>query len=117
MGGSKIPKLFIILFFGSIDNSQNVLLFHLLGNYANDLLYYNNKCYWIKGKRIKNSNTHGTGCTLSSAIACNLALNKDIKTAVINAKHYVSDCLSSHLNLGHGSGPIDHTCHIKGFVK
>ncbi|MCF0227733.1 MAG: bifunctional hydroxymethylpyrimidine kinase/phosphomethylpyrimidine kinase [Malacoplasma sp.] len=82
-------------------------------NDANDLLYYNNKCYWIKGKRIKNSNTHGTGCTLSSAIACNLALNKDIKTAVINAKHYISDCLSSHLNLGHGSGPIDHTCHIK----
>ena len=72
----------------------------------------------IKGKRIANPNTHGTGCTLSSAIASNLAKGYDLDTAVERAKAYISGCLSAMLDLGHGSGPMDHTFNLKGdFVR
>ena len=73
---------------------------------------------WFKGKRIANPNTHGTGCTLSSAIASNLAKGYDLDTAVERAKAYISGCLSAMLDLGHGSGPMDHTFNLKGdFVR
>ena len=63
-------------------------------------------------------NTHGTGCTLSSAIASNLAKGYDLDTAVERAKAYISGCLSAMLDLGHGSGPMDHTFNLKGdFVR
>ena len=75
---------------------------------ANDLLYANDKCYWFNGKRIDNPNTHGTGCTLSSAIACNLALGYSLEESVSNAKGYITKCLSAALDLGHGSGPLNH---------
>lgn len=77
-------------------------------NDSNDLLYYNNELIWFKGNRIDNPNTHGTGCTLSSAIASNLAMGISIPDAVRNAKAYISKCLSSMLDLGKGSGPLDH---------
>ncbi len=77
-------------------------------NDANDLLYINGKPMWIVGKKIDNPNTHGTGCTLSSAIASNLAKGKDIYTSVKLAKDYVSSALSAMLDLGAGSGPLDH---------
>ncbi|MEE0243382.1 MAG: bifunctional hydroxymethylpyrimidine kinase/phosphomethylpyrimidine kinase, partial [Faecalibacterium prausnitzii] len=65
-----------------------------------------------------NPNTHGTGCTLSSAIASNLAKGYDLDTAVERAKAYISGCLSAMLDLGHGSGPMDHTFNLKGdFVR
>ncbi len=82
-------------------------------NDANDLLYKDGKSKWFIGKRIDNPNTHGTGCTLSSAIASNLALGKSLEQSVENAKKYISDCLSSNLNLGKGSGPLNHLCHIE----
>ncbi len=82
-------------------------------NDANDLLYYDNKLVWINGKRIANPNTHGTGCTLSSTIASNLAKEYDMETAIRRSKAYLSDCLSAMLDLGKGSGPMDHGCHIK----
>ena len=63
---------------------------------------------WFPGVKIDNPNTHGTGCTLSAAIACNLAAGADIKTAVKKAKNYVSGALAANLDLGHGSGPLDH---------
>ena len=77
-------------------------------NDANDLLYLDGKLCWFEGKRIDNPNTHGTGCTLSSAIAANLAKGFDLPQSVRLAKDYVSGALSAMLDLGHGSGPINH---------
>ena len=78
-------------------------------NDANDLLYENGKGQWFEGTRINNKNTHGTGCTLSSAIASNLAKGYELKEAIKLAKEYISGALSAMLDLGHGNGPINHT--------
>ena len=75
---------------------------------ADDLLWRNGAGKWFHGRRISNPNTHGTGCTLSSAIASNLAKGCDLETAVERAKIYLSGALSSMLDLGAGSGPLDH---------
>ena len=77
-------------------------------NDANDLLYANGELIWFQGKRIDNPNTHGTGCTLSSAIASNLAKGFTLAESVQRAKKYISGALSSMLDLGKGSGPVDH---------
>ena len=77
-------------------------------NDANDLLCENGKITWFEGKRINNPNTHGTGCTLSSAIASNLAKGLTLADSVKKAKEYISDALSEGLNLGKGSGPLMH---------
>ena len=77
-------------------------------NDANDLLCENGEMTWFKGRRIDNPNTHGTGCTLSSAIASNLAKGNDIRISVTLAKEYISGALSAMLDLGKGSGPLDH---------
>ena len=76
---------------------------------ANDLLYTDGKTQWLKGERIDNPNTHGTGCTLSSAIASNLAKGYDLTDSVIRAKSYLTDALRADLNLGKGSGPLNHS--------
>ena len=77
-------------------------------NDANDLLYQGQKALWIEGRRIDNPNTHGTGCTLSSAIASYLALGYPLAEAVKKAKAYLSGALAAGLNLGKGSGPLHH---------
>ena len=77
-------------------------------NDADDLLYENGNVTWFSGKRINNPNTHGTGCTLSSAIASNLAKGYDLKQSVKLAKKYISGALSAMLDLGKGSGPMNH---------
>ena len=77
-------------------------------NDANDYLYRQGQGRWFPGRRIQNPNTHGTGCTLSSAIAANLAKGQDLETAVATAKEYLSGALAAMLDLGHGSGPLDH---------
>ncbi len=77
-------------------------------NDANDLLYENNEMTWFEGKRINNPNTHGTGCTLSSAIASNLAKGHDLKNSVKLAKEYISAALSAMLDIGNGTGPLNH---------
>ena len=77
-------------------------------NDANDLLYANGETVWFEGKRIDNPNTHGTGCTLSSAIAANLAKGFTLKESVLRSKNYISDALAAMLNLGKGSGPLQH---------
>ncbi len=82
-------------------------------NDANDLLYTDGSYRWFKGKRIDNPNTHGTGCTLSSAIASNLAKGLSMEVSVERAKEYISGALSAMLNLGQGSGPMDHGFAIK----
>ncbi len=87
-------------------------------NDANDLLCTNGEIKWFYGKRIDNPNTHGTGCTLSSAIASNLAKGFNIETSVQRAKHYISKALASQLNLGQGSGPMNHMFDLSGeFTK
>ncbi len=63
---------------------------------------------WLRGARIDTANTHGTGCTLSSAIACGLARGLSVQKAVVAAKNYVRGALAAGLNLGHGPGPLDH---------
>ena len=75
---------------------------------ANDLLYTKSGFQWFCGKRIDNSNTHGTGCTLSSAIAANLAKGYNLETSVEKAKDYISGALAYMLDLGEGSGPMNH---------
>ena len=77
-------------------------------NDANDLLYSNGKLVWFEGKRIDNPNTHGTGCTLSSAIASNLAKGFSLEESVRRAKDYISGALEAQLDLGKGSGPMMH---------
>ncbi|MFV0466441.1 MAG: bifunctional hydroxymethylpyrimidine kinase/phosphomethylpyrimidine kinase [Lachnospiraceae bacterium] len=77
-------------------------------NDANDILFADNRAKWFMGERIKNPNTHGTGCTLSSAIASNLAKGFDLNESVLSAKNYISDALSAQLDLGHGAGPMNH---------
>ena len=77
-------------------------------NDANDLLYANGELVWFEGKRIDNPNTHGTGCTLSSAIASNLAKGFSLAESVKRAKEYISGALAAMLDLGKGSGPMMH---------
>ena len=77
-------------------------------NDANDLLYANGAMMWFEGKRINNPNTHGTGCTLSSAIASNLAKGFTLTESVQRAKEYISGALAAMLDLGKGSGPMQH---------
>jgi hydroxymethylpyrimidine/phosphomethylpyrimidine kinase len=79
---------------------------------ANDCLCDGTGIHWFTGKRIDNPNTHGTGCTLSSAIASNLAKGMPLERAVGRAKDYISGALGAMLDLGHGSGPMNHAFDI-----
>lgn len=83
-------------------------------NDANDLLWHNGTGHWLRGRRIDNPNTHGTGCTLSSAIAANLAKGFALEESVRRAKDYLSDALVAMLDLGHGVGPLDHAFALGG---
>lgn len=82
-------------------------------NDANDLLWTSKGPEWFYGKRIDNPNTHGTGCTLSSAIAANLALDYDLAASVRIAKDFISGALSAKLDLGRGKGPMNHAFSLK----
>lgn len=75
---------------------------------ADDLLYKNSEKIWIKGERIENPNTHGTGCTLSSAIASYLAMGHDVPESVRLAKEFITGAISAKLDLGKGRGPLNH---------
>ena len=77
-------------------------------NDANDLLFLDGGYEWFYGEKVENPNTHGTGCTLSSAIASFLAKGADLRTAVREAKTYISGALKAQLDLGKGSGPLNH---------
>jgi len=83
-------------------------------NDANDLLYAHGELLWFEGKRIHNPNTHGTGCTLSSAIAANLAKGFPLSESVQRAKDYISGALAAMLDLGKGSGPMNHAFDLQG---
>jgi hydroxymethylpyrimidine/phosphomethylpyrimidine kinase len=81
---------------------------------ANDVLYYDGNVHWFFGTWIDNPNTHGTGCTLSSAIAANLAKGFCLEMSIGRAKDYVTEALSAMLDLGKGSGPMNHAFDLKG---
>ncbi|SEM52790.1 hydroxymethylpyrimidine/phosphomethylpyrimidine kinase [Butyrivibrio sp. ob235] len=80
------------------------------GRATDENAYIDDDVRWISGTRIDNPNTHGTGCTLSSAIAANLAKGYDLETAVRSAKEYMEKCIAADLDLGHGRGPLWHYC-------
>ena len=87
-------------------------------NDANDLLYSQGQARWFYGKRIDNPNTHGTGCTLSSAMAANLAKGFTLDESVRRAKEYISGALQAMLDLGKGRGPMNHAFDLQGeFAK
>ena len=87
-------------------------------NDANDLLYKDSRAEWFYGRRIDNPNTHGTGCTLSSAIASNLACGAELTEAVRRAKDYISGALAAMLDLGKGRGPMNHLFDLKSeFIR
>ena len=79
-----------------------------LEEHANDLLYIDGFEHWFCGEKIANMNTHGTGCTLSSAIAANLAKGKKLVEAIEQAKQYLTGAIKAGLNLGEGRGPLNH---------
>ncbi|NLG12842.1 MAG: bifunctional hydroxymethylpyrimidine kinase/phosphomethylpyrimidine kinase [Lentisphaerae bacterium] len=81
---------------------------HLEDDCSDDLLLYEGEQRWYETKRINTSNTHGTGCTLSSAIACNMAFGYEIPIAVKKAKDYITGALQNDPKLGHGNGPLNH---------
>ncbi|WP_130869302.1 bifunctional hydroxymethylpyrimidine kinase/phosphomethylpyrimidine kinase [Intestinimonas massiliensis (ex Afouda et al. 2020)] len=81
---------------------------------ADDLLYAGGHIQWFPGKRIRNPNTHGTGCTLSSAIASNLAKGFSLEESIQRAKEYISGALAAMLDLGKGSGPMAHNFALSG---
>ena len=76
---------------------------------AADLLYRDGQALWFRSARVQTRNTHGTGCTLSSAIACGLAAGYDLEESVRRAKDYLTGALAAGLDLGRGPGPVDHT--------
>lgn len=80
---------------------------------ADDLLCANGELLWFLKKRINNKNTHGTGCTLSSAVAANLAKGQKLDAAIKNAKDYLSLAIEDMLDLGKGKGPINHAFMLK----
>ncbi len=81
---------------------------------ANDVLCAQGAIRWFRGRRISNPNTHGTGCTLSSAIAANLAKGFPLPDAIQRAKDYLSGALAAMLDLGKGSGPMNHAFDLSG---
>lgn len=83
---------------------------HLSGNMSTDILISNGSILEFPHTRIDTKNTHGTGCTLSSAIAAGLAKGCDLETAVAGAQSYVHDaiCAADELRIGHGHGPVHH---------
>ena len=105
---SKEDKLSAAKFIGDTYGCAVLLKGGHSINDANDLLYTKKGFRWFNGKRIHNPNTHGTGCTLSSAIASNLAKGYDLEASVQKAKEYISSALAEMLDLGQGSGPMNH---------
>lgn len=84
---------------------------HMAGD-ASDLLLYRGEEFWFTAPRVDNPNSHGTGCTLSSAIACRLAEGKTVPEACRLAKEYLTDALQAGLDLGQGKGPLNHCCRL-----
>lgn len=83
---------------------------------ASDVLFDSGTITWFEGNRINNPNTHGTGCTLSSAIASHLAMGYNLKDSIERAKHYLENAIAADLDLGHGAGPLNHMARLCSIV-
>ena len=81
---------------------------HLTGSSAVDVLYCDGEWSFFEAEWVETENTHGTGCTYSSAIATQLAQGKDLEDAIRTAKVYVTGAIQHALNIGHGHGPTHH---------
>jgi hydroxymethylpyrimidine/phosphomethylpyrimidine kinase len=92
----------------ALSNAAVLLKGGHLKDAADDLFYLNAEALWLKGEKINNPNTHGTGCTLSSAIACNLANGHSLTESARMAKEYITLALKAGLDLGKGRGPLKH---------
>ncbi len=79
---------------------------------ADDLLFSKGGARWFLGEHMDSANTHGTGCTLSSAIACGLACGRSVEESVERAKGYVAGAIADGLDLGKGNGPLNHMYRI-----
>lgn len=79
---------------------------------ADDFLLLGDEEVWLDCPRIRTRNTNGTGCTLSSAIACGLAKGMPLKSAVAAAKEYVTQAIRDGLDVGHGAGPLGHLAQL-----
>lgn len=91
------------------DGKNNVSIDEKYDLYNSDSIFIEDKnVIWIKGTRIDNQNTHGTGCTLSSAIASNLARGMDLQNACVLAKRYITGAILSGVDMGKGTGPLNH---------
>ena len=117
-GGHRVNDANDLLCFNP-DNSEaqhiNFTASADCGHNENEKLTKNSAvCEWFKGKRIDTNNTHGTGCTLSSAIAANLAKGFTLDEAVRRAKDYISGALGAMLDLGKGCGPMKHSFNLTG---
>lgn len=84
---------------------------------ADDFLLHENGETWLECPRIHTRNTNGTGCTLSSAIACGLAKGMDLEQAVIHAKDYVTQAIKDGLDVGRGAGPLGHMVRLYEAVR
>jgi hydroxymethylpyrimidine/phosphomethylpyrimidine kinase len=95
---------------GGLPGPVNILVKggHRLGSDAEDLFYSGGRALWLPAKRIDTRHTHGTGCTLSSAIACRLALGDTVEAAVRAAKDYITQAIADSYNVGKGTGPVGH---------
>ena len=98
---------------GLIGDRHGVAVLLKGGHSISDADYEKGNIRWFKGKRIDTSNTHGTGCVLSSAIASNLAKGMELEDAIVRAKEYISGALEAGLDLGAGSGPLNHGFDLK----
>ncbi len=87
------------------------------GNDSDDVLLHHGEFYVFGMQKINNPNTHGTGCTLSSAIACSLAKGMTVQDAVKTAKEYITGAIRAGLDIGQGRGPLDHGWDIKTYYK
>lgn len=94
---ARYPTVAVLIKGGHLNDRADDLLLDAAG-----------QCHWLPARRLDTKNTHGTGCTLSSAIAAGLARGDRLETAVAQAKQYVYDALCHDPRLGHGNGPLDH---------
>lgn len=102
-----------------LSNNRSISVFLKAGHLSGELLvdyFYNaelDEIIKLESKRVKTKNTHGTGCTLSSALAAALAKGEDLSSAARSAKHYIEQAIISGANytIGQGHGPVNHFWH------
>lgn len=106
--GKKQDMLHAARLLSELVNQSVLIKGGHLADSSDDLLFTHGKEYWFNSPRVNNPNTHGTGCTLSSSIACGLAAGYTMEESIKKAKAYITGALMAGLDLGKGSGPLNH---------